>query len=169
MRSERYTGLVDDLETDLIITTLFETDRPPHGTTGLIDWRLNGFLSRMILSGTLTGKEEEFTLIPLRHRLPARRLLLVGLGKPENFLLARARHLAYRLGKILSGLKVIDVAMAFPAAYDERIPGDTERSVYDAFGQASLPHDLFLHWIPPAEKPARRPSAKTSAQNVQYA
>jgi hypothetical protein len=123
----------------------------------------------MIREGAISGKEDEFTLIPLHRRLPARRLLLIGLGKPEKFLLPRARHLAFRLGKTLSGLKAIDIAMAFPAAHDERVPGDTERSVYDSLGQVSLPHDLFLHWIPPAPKPASRPAPQPAAQRHSHA
>jgi hypothetical protein len=160
MRSEHFSGSLDELETDLVVTTLFRNERPPRGATGLIDWRLNGFLSRLILNGTLTGKDKEITLIPLHRRLPARRVLIVGLGAPEHFTLAQSRHLAYRVGKAIAGMKAIDVALAFPPAYDEKIQGDTERSIFDALVQASLPNDLFLRWLPISE---RKPAKKTAS------
>jgi len=104
MRKERYSRSLDELETDLLVTTLYHTERPPQGVGGLVDWRLNGFVSRQIMNGRVEGSSEELILIPLHRRLPARRLLLLGLGQPDDFRLATARHLAYRLGKIIEGL-----------------------------------------------------------------
>ena len=168
MRSDRYIGSLDELETDVIVVTLFETERPPLGVSGLIDWRLNGFLSRMIIAGTIEGKENELVLIPLHKRLLARRVLILGLGKPEQFFLSKARHVAFRLGKTLSSLSAIDVGLSFPAAMDERVPGDTERSVFDALGQASLPANLFLHWlVPPIKSPL--PSTNIPSRKLQSA
>ena len=150
MRTERYSRSLDELETDLLVTTLYDTERPPQGVGGLVDWRLNGFVSRQIMNGTVEGLPEELVLIPLHRRLPARRLLILGLGKPCEFRLATARHVAYRLGKIIESLGTEDVAIHFPPAVDERLPGETEHSVIDALEQCQLPRQLILRWLAPS-------------------
>jgi hypothetical protein len=150
MRTERYTRTLDELETDLIVTTLFKTERPPQGVGGLVDWRLNGFVSRSILSGTVAGDSNEMVLIPLHRRLPARRLLVLGMGTPAEFRLADARHMAHRLGKTIAGLGAVDVAVHFPAAADERVPGETEKAVLDTLEQCELPRQLILRWLAPS-------------------
>ncbi len=149
MRAERYQKPLDDLQTDLIVVTLYENERPPRGVGGLIDWRLHGFISRAILSGTIAGKSEETVLIPLHKKLPARRLLLLGLGKETEYDLARARHTAYRLGKMISQIGATDVAVSFPAATDEKLFGETERSVLSAMEQAELAKDVYIRWLDP--------------------
>lgn len=138
---------IDELETDLIVSTLFEEERPPREITGLIDWRLNGFVSRMILGHTISGRYEETVLIPLQNRLPSRRFLLLGLGKKDQFQLSQARHVAYRLGKVLGQLQTIDVALFFPPAFDEKSKGETQQSVLDGLRQAGLPSGLFVRWL----------------------
>ncbi|MFH1263575.1 MAG: M17 family peptidase N-terminal domain-containing protein [Pseudomonadota bacterium] len=149
MRAEKFTKPLDDLQTDLIVVTLYENERPPRGVHGLIDWRLHGFISRAILSGTVAGVENESVLMPLGRKLPARRLLVLGLGKKETYDLARARHTAYRLGKTVAQLCANDVAVFFPPAIDERIFGETERSVLSSMEQADLPKDLYVRWLDP--------------------
>jgi hypothetical protein len=149
MKAERYTRTLDELVTDLLVATLFETDRPPRGVTGLVDWRLNGFISRLILRGAVAGVRDEVVLLPLNRRLPARRLLLVGLGRFEEFSLMQARHAALKIGRAIRGIAAIDVAMHIPAAPDEPAAGDTERAVMDVLRQAQLPDGLLIRWLSP--------------------
>ena len=149
MRVERYTRSLDELETDVLVTTLFSTDRPPQGIGGLIDWRLNGFVSKRILDGTVSGKPYETVLIPLHRRLPARRLILLGTGALPQYKLADARHLSYQLGKTLHRLRVDDAAIYFSPACDERLPGETEHAVLDALEQSSLAQHIMIRWLAP--------------------
>jgi hypothetical protein len=150
MRAEKYSRSLDELETDLIVVTLYENERPPRGVSGLIDWRLHGFLSRQIIAGRIRGSSEECVLIPLNKKFPARRLLVVGLGDPGRFDLTKARHAAYKIGKTISNLGVHDVAVSFPIARDERSEGETERCAVSAMEQAELSRDVYLRWLDPS-------------------
>ena len=147
MKAEKYTQSLDDLQTDLIVVTLYENERPPRGVGGLIDWRLHGFISRAIQDGTIRGKADESVLIPLQRKFQARRLLVLGLGKREEYDLAKARVAAYRLGKMIGQLGSTDVAISFPPAGDEKLFGETERSVLNAIEQAELPKDIFVRML----------------------
>ena len=150
MKSEEYNKALDELETDLLVSTLFETERPPQGISGLVDWRLNGFLSRMMLKGALKGEQEEATLVPLQRRLPARRFLLLGLGTPQEYTIDRARKLAVRISKTIEQLGAIDVAIHLPPARDETTPGETDLAVYHVLRNSKLPKDLLLRWLRPS-------------------
>jgi len=63
----------------------FAEMRPLGGVNGLVDWRLLGRLSRLVIDGFLTGAPDESLLFPLGGRLPQDRLLLLGLGQRERF------------------------------------------------------------------------------------
>ena len=147
MKTETFRQPLDDLVTDLLVTTIFEDERPPRGVTGLIDWRLNGFLSQTILSRNILGTHEEMNLIPVHHRLGARRLLLVGLGKKQDFTSLRARELSFRIASMIKDIQTMDASIYIPPTKDERIVGTTQRAVMDAIRRSPLPSDLMVRWI----------------------
>ncbi|MBI2606877.1 MAG: hypothetical protein HYW49_12450 [Deltaproteobacteria bacterium] len=65
----------------LLVIPVSGSERPLKGTTGLLDWRLCGLLSRLIIQGKISGADGEFTLIPVRYHHGSRNLLCVGTGK----------------------------------------------------------------------------------------
>src|SRR5262249_10553658 len=53
---------------------------PLKGSTSLIDWRLNGRLSDLILKGRLSGHFQESLIMPAQGRLSTKDIFLFGLG-----------------------------------------------------------------------------------------
>ena len=82
------------LETDALVSYVFEEADPIQGHLLEIDQSANGLLKRLVKSGELTGKTQEFTLIHVPAGLAAPRLLLVGAGKREQFSGATLRKIA---------------------------------------------------------------------------
>jgi hypothetical protein len=76
---------LDQLLYDFISFSIFEDERPLKGIGGLIDWRLNGMLSRLLITKKLEGKRGEKLLIPLFKRMSFKALLVFGLGKKMFF------------------------------------------------------------------------------------
>ncbi|MFQ5880611.1 MAG: M17 family metallopeptidase, partial [Dehalococcoidia bacterium] len=76
-----------------IIVNLFQGVKRPGGGTGAVDRALGGAISQLIDDGETKGKEGELTLIHTLGRLPSPRVLVVGLGKAEEFKLDKVRHL----------------------------------------------------------------------------
>jgi leucyl aminopeptidase len=72
------------LETDALVTYLFEDSAPVQGRIAELDKLAGGLLTRLAKSGELTGKNLEFTLVHAPAGLKAARLLLVGAGKREQ-------------------------------------------------------------------------------------
>jgi leucyl aminopeptidase len=82
------------LETDALVTYLFEETGPIQGRVSEIDAAAGGLLKKIAGSGEATGKTLEFTLIHSPAGLKASRLLLVGAGKRDQFSAATLRKVA---------------------------------------------------------------------------
>ena len=82
------------LETDALVTYLFEDNAPIQGRIAELDKLAGGLLGRLAKSGELTGKNLEFTLVHAPAGLKAARLVLVGAGKREQANHATLRKVA---------------------------------------------------------------------------
>jgi hypothetical protein len=71
---------IDEVPGQVTLATFFEDVRPLRGSTSLIDWRLNGRLSDLILKGHLSGHFQEALIMPSQGRLSTKDILLFGLG-----------------------------------------------------------------------------------------
>jgi len=75
---------LDEIETHLTMVLAYEDIRPLKGQAGMVDWRLNGSLSDLILKRRFQGKRGEALLMPLQGRLPAKELIVLGLGNQQE-------------------------------------------------------------------------------------
>jgi len=92
------------IETSALVTWAFqETAAEPRLETGLaaFDQRTGGRLAELAAGGELTGRAGETLLLHQPAGFKARRLLLLGAGKPEKFSLADLRNLAGTAARFL--------------------------------------------------------------------
>src|SRR6266436_5272924 len=82
------------LETEALVSYVFEEADPVQGRIAELDQAAAGLLRKLAKSGELTGKMLELTLIHAPAGLKAARLLLVGAGKREQWNSAVLRKLA---------------------------------------------------------------------------
>lgn len=80
-----------DIKCDLLAVNLFEGVKTPGGATAAVDKKLNNAISNLIRSKEITGKLAETNIIHTQGKLPATQVLVVGLGKAEEFELDHAR------------------------------------------------------------------------------
>lgn len=85
-------GNIQTISADTLIVNLFEDVTHPSGATGALDQALDGAIRELITNGDLTGKAGEVGVVYPRGRIPAKRVLVVGLGKREKFDLEAARR-----------------------------------------------------------------------------
>src|SRR6266478_677553 len=82
------------LDTEALVTYIFEETDPIQGRIAQIDQAASGLLRKLAKSGELTGKTLEFTLVHAPAGLKAARVLLVGAGKREQLNAATLRKIA---------------------------------------------------------------------------
>jgi leucyl aminopeptidase len=82
------------IETEALVTYVFEKDEHIEGVVAELDQATGGRVGELAKSGELTGKAAEMTLLHRPPGLAAARLLLVGAGKPDKFTHADLRRLA---------------------------------------------------------------------------
>ncbi len=105
---------IDLQECDAVVAGFFQDVRPLKGSSGWIDWRLNGMLSRFLIERKLNGDWKETTLIPSQGRTTPRIILLVGLGKVSEYSYLRLRELSPFFLETLKKLKVSDICFSLP-------------------------------------------------------
>lgn len=69
---------------DLFAVFVWADVRPLRSAAGLIDWRLNGALSRALIDGSFVGEDGQ-TWLQETKRLPWGAVLAVGLGQTRQF------------------------------------------------------------------------------------
>jgi len=105
---------IDDLQYNTLVLTYFSDERPLRGLSGLVDWRLNGNLSRMVQSGRLTGNWGEQLLYPQAGRLPFRNIVMFGLGDRSRFGSTRFKEISNRILRTLMRLECSSFATSLP-------------------------------------------------------
>jgi leucyl aminopeptidase len=103
MEFEVVAGSIVEFPADAIVVNLFEGVTEPAGATAAADRALGGLIGEVIGAGEIKGKANETTLIHTQGKLPARRVLVVGLGKREEFDLLRARQASGAAASALAG------------------------------------------------------------------
>lgn len=85
---------IEKTAADAIIVNLFDGVRYPGGATGAVDRALDGAISDVIAAGDLRGKLGETVVLYPRGKIPAKRVIVVGLGATDEFSLDSVREAA---------------------------------------------------------------------------
>ena len=99
------------IETEALVSYVFEETDPVQGRVSEIDKLAGGLLGKLAKSGELTGKTLEFTLVHAPAGLKAARLLLVGAGKREPFTSATLRKISGAALRYLKARSVKNLAL----------------------------------------------------------
>src|ERR1041385_7480974 len=78
-------GKFYDVEADALVVTIYEGEKADEGALKEIDERTNGVVTEMLGSDEMRGKQGDMVYVYRPGSLRARRLLLVGAGKREEF------------------------------------------------------------------------------------
>jgi leucyl aminopeptidase len=87
-------GAIQSVDADAVIVNLFQGVTVPEGATGAVDAALGGQIADVVAAGDFRGKVGETLTLYSRGALPARRVVVVGLGKAEKFGLEEVRRAA---------------------------------------------------------------------------
>ena len=131
---------------ETLIVNLFEGVTNPGGATGAVDRALDGAISNLIAGGDFSGKAGEVAVLYPRGAINARRVLVAGLGKQDDFDLEGVRQAAAAAAKQARKLKANHVATIVHGAGIAGLP-------VSGAAQASVEGTLLaLHRYPAAKQ-----------------
>jgi leucyl aminopeptidase len=87
-------GGIQEVEAEAIIVNLFAGVTEPAGATGVVNKALAGAISELTEGRDLRGKLGQTAVLYPRGAIPARRVIVVGLGKADEFDLEAVREAA---------------------------------------------------------------------------
>jgi hypothetical protein len=131
---------IDKIETDTVVLSFFHDERPLKGAVGLTDWRLGGFLSRLIMSKWIDGKFDDPLLMPANHRMQSNKVFVVGLGPVSAYDLSRYQKVVEHIADALFKINVTRFALPLPGVLLAGLdPGDAAeifgRAVHTRYGK----------------------------------
>jgi hypothetical protein len=173
----------DTLNREGLALGLFMDERPPRGACGLVDWRLNGLISREIAQGHISASFMEKTLIASPSRIPVSKILLLGLGTLSEITYDRLYLTGYLLAETMDGLLCKDFAFNLPTAGQCHltVAGTTESMIRGCFDFLSkdiekwanatiriLAHESYLEEVITGLQSFKRNTRDVSIVEIEY-
>lgn len=128
------------IETEALVTYLFEENDAAQGRIAELDKLSNGLLGKLSKNGEVTGKTLEMTLVHAPAGMAAARLLLVGAGKREQFNGALLRRLAGAAVRYLKTRSVKDVTFL---VREGSAPEETTQAIAEGAITAAFETDKY--------------------------
>lgn len=98
------------LAVDALVVNLFQGVEKPGGATAAIDQALGGVITQLIAEGEIKGKLNEITLLHTLGKIPAKRVIVAGLGKPPELTLDNVRGVAAETCRFLQRIGAKKIA-----------------------------------------------------------
>jgi hypothetical protein len=134
---------LDQIGTEILVAGVAQDEKPPQGVAGLVDWRLSGHVSRLIVRGFLKGELGEVLLLAGRPRLPFDKIVLFGLGVRTEFEEAVFRSVVERILSTLVGLKARTAVVELPGRHWNALSAERATDILlESVGQ-SREHDVW--------------------------
>lgn len=86
-------GAIETQSADALVVSLVE-DESPAGAASAVDQALNGAIADLLVGGDLKGEAGQVAVLYPRGAVPARRVIVVGLGKRDDYGLDAIRRAA---------------------------------------------------------------------------
>jgi len=129
---------LDRLPGDVAAAFIFSDLRPLRGGAALLDWRLNGRLTRMLLDGAAEGRLGEHILVANNGKLAADWSLFVGGGAAPARLSPSSRKLLRHLLDVCRHAGFTRLAIGLSAA-DEAEAEALEQTLAELLGEFADP------------------------------
>ena len=104
------TGKIEETKAGAVVVSCFEAETQLTGIIATIDKALDGAVTQLISQGEIKGKLNEVTLIHTLGKLPAARLIILGLGKRSEITKDKIRAAAAAVLRFARQKRIPDVA-----------------------------------------------------------
>ncbi len=108
-------GIAEKYSSELLLLFAFESPDPLEGPVQKVDQAWNGFISTLIQQNDFKGELYQCRLIHTQGVLPAKRVVLTGLGRKEEFDLERWRGAASKAGQFVREIGMKQMICPIPS------------------------------------------------------
>ena len=129
--------------TEVLVASFGSDERPPGGVTGLVDWRLAGRVSALMLAGFATGAVGEVLLLPGKPKLPFDKVVLFGIGPCAEFSERVFRATVDRILRTLEGLRARTAVVELPGRHFAGISPDRAADILLESAGGRPEHDVW--------------------------
>lgn len=128
---ERMELSADDLHGESVVALYFSDQKPLEGPAALLDWRLDGQLTRMLLAGEIRGHAGEHVMLQNNGKLAADWALFVGGGKWHGLCQETHAALVRHMLSVARQAGFKNVSLAF-MAHEDANGGTLQQQIIDA-------------------------------------
>ena len=111
-------GDVTQVKAGALVLGFFKGEESLDGDLASVDKALDGAISQLVSQGEVKGKLGEITIIHSLGKLPAARVVVVGLGQREELTRDKIRGVVAETGRCLQRKEVDDIAIVVPGIAD---------------------------------------------------
>jgi leucyl aminopeptidase len=112
MEIKAATGNITGIKTDAIIVNHYEGAKKPEGATADIDKKLGSVISNLIKQKEIKGKLNEITLLHSLGKVPAGKVVVLGMGKKQDLTTNKVRSAIAEACRYLRGRGASRIASA---------------------------------------------------------
>jgi leucyl aminopeptidase len=112
------------IKTDMLCAGVFSGEKQLDKTNKTLDRKLGGKIERLIKLGDFKGEEESSAVLYTDGKLPAERLMLVGLGEKKKATQDSLRRACSFAANKAVTMKIKKLSLAIHKAFDENIEPD---------------------------------------------
>jgi leucyl aminopeptidase len=105
-------GNLAEIKSQAIILGLFEGNEKLTGIAALVDKKSKGLISELITCRDFEAKLNQISIIYTNGLLPAKRIVLIGLGKKNDITLEKIRTVFAKVMQNLRGLNIKEASMS---------------------------------------------------------
>ncbi len=128
----------DRMEGAVVAALYFDDVRPLRGAAALLDWRLNGRLTDMLLEKEVSGQSGEHVLMDNNGKLAADWILFVGGGSWRDLDVVRYREVLRHLLTVCTnaGFSLISICLTATASMTQNVfEQELDRALADLPGK----------------------------------
>ena len=105
-------GKIAEYHTEALLVAHFEDSASPEGPAGLLDQSCGGQIRDILAGGDFQGKLYQISVLYMRGSIPAKRIVIVGLGKRADFDLEKLRGAYAKAGQQIRALNLKEFALS---------------------------------------------------------
>ena len=124
-------GNIAEFKSEAVVIPHFEDVKELKGKAKLLDKKSSGLIKEIISGGDFEGKHLQVTVTHTRGSIPAKRIVLVGIGKKADFTLEKLRGAYATAAKQVRSLKLKEFSTSLDFVSINQPSGQTAQAIVE--------------------------------------